>query len=100
MPEPVKVGVIGTGAISGAYLGMAKNFPVVEIAACADLDLARAKARAKEFRVPKAGSVEDVINDSSIDLILNLTVPKAHAPVALAVLRAGKHTYCEKPFGV
>src|SRR4051812_37694398 len=98
--SPVRIGVIGCGTISGAYLGMAKNFPVVEIAACADLDVARAKAKAKEFRVPRAGSVEDVINDPAIDLILNLTVPKAHAPIALAALRAGKHTYCEKPLGV
>jgi predicted dehydrogenase len=96
----VRIGVIGCGAISGAYFGMAKNFPVVEIAACADIDLDRARMKAKEFGVPKASSVDELLKDPSIELVLNLTVPKAHAAVALAALEAGKHTYAEKPLGI
>lgn len=100
MADKVRVGVIGCGAISGAYLGMAKNFPIVEMAACADLDSAKAKAAAEKFGIPKVASVEEVIKDPSIDVILNLTVPKAHVPVAMAALDAGKHTYAEKPLGI
>ncbi|HEY7117545.1 MAG TPA: Gfo/Idh/MocA family oxidoreductase [Tepidisphaeraceae bacterium] len=98
--EPVRMGVIGTGAISGAYLGMAKGFPVVEVVACADLDVGRARTKAREFGVPRACSVEELLKDPAIELVLNLTVPKAHAPVAVAALEAGKHVYCEKPLGV
>ena len=47
--ERVKVGLIGCGGISGAYLGMAKNFPVLDIAACADLEINRAKAQAEKY---------------------------------------------------
>src|SRR3954470_22356503 len=100
MPEKVRVGVIGTGAISGAYLGMAKNFPIVEIAACADMNLEAAKKKAEEFQIPRVCSVDELIEDDSIDVILNLTVPKAHAPVAMRAIEAGKHTYAEKPLGV
>ncbi len=100
MSEKVRVGVVGCGAISSAYLGMAKNFPVVEIAACADLDPERAKAAAEKFGVPRALGVDELINDPAIELVLNLTVPKAHVPVALRCLEAGKHTYCEKPLGI
>src|SRR4029079_1257409 len=96
----VRVGVIGTGAISGAYLGMAKNFPLVEIAACADLNLDAARAKAREFQIAKACSVDELLADRSIEIVLNLTVPKAHVPIALRALEAGKHTYCEKPLGV
>src|SRR4051812_2432970 len=91
--DKVRIGVIGCGAISGAYLGMAKNFPAVEVAVCADIDLAQAKAKAREFGVPRAAGVEDVLADPTIELVLNLTVPKAHAQVAMAALNAGKHTY-------
>src|SRR5690242_19668711 len=98
--EAVRIGVIGCGAISGAYLDMAKNFPVVRVVACADLDLGRAKVKAREFGVPRACSVEELLNDRSIELVLNLTVPKAHVPVALAALEAGKHVYSEKPLGI
>ena len=44
MREKVRIGVIGCGRISGAYFGMARNFPVIEIAACADLNLDAASA--------------------------------------------------------
>src|SRR5690348_11176264 len=71
MPEPVKVGVIGTGAISGAYLGMAKNFPIVEMAACADMDIERAKQAAEKFEIPKVLSVDDLLADPSIEVVLN-----------------------------
>ena len=100
MSERVRVGVIGTGAISGAYLGMAKNFPLVEMAACADLNLDAARAKAREFQIPKACSVDELLADSSIAIVLNLTVPKAHVPIAMRALEVGKHTYCEKPLGI
>jgi predicted dehydrogenase len=100
MAELIRMGVIGCGAISGAYLNMAKSFPVVEVAACADLEVDRARAKAEEFGVPRACSVEELLADESIGLVLNLTVPKAHVPVGLAVLEAGKHLYLEKPLGI
>ena len=53
MADKVRVGVIGTGAIGAAYLGMAKNFPIVEMAACADMNLDAAKKKAEEFNIPK-----------------------------------------------
>jgi len=98
--DKVKVGVIGCGAISGAYLGMARNFPIVEIAAVSDLDMDRARAAAKQYQLPKACSVDELLADKSIQIVLNLTVPKAHVPVAMRAIEAGKHMYAEKPLGV
>lgn len=98
--ERVRVGVIGCGAISGAYLGMARNFPLVEIAACADINLDAARAKAAEFGIARACSVDELLADASIEIVLNLTVPKAHVPISMEALRSGKHVYCEKPLGV
>lgn len=100
MEQKVRVGVIGTGAISGAYLGMAKNFPIVEMAACADMNLEAARSKAAEFNIPRVCTVGELLADSSIELVLNLTVPKAHVPVAMQAIEAGKHTYSEKPLGI
>jgi predicted dehydrogenase len=100
MPKKVKVGVIGIGAISNQYLGMAQNFPIVEIDAVADLDESRAKAAAEKYNIPRVLSVDDLINDKAIEIVLNLTIPKAHVPIALKALKAGKHTFCEKPLGI
>ena len=100
MQQRLRVGVIGVGAISAQYLGMASNFPVVDMAAVADLDRERAQTVASKFNIPKVLSVDELINESEIDLVLNLTIPKAHVPVGLKVLNAGKHLYCEKPLGI
>lgn len=98
--EPVRVGVVGCGAISAVYFKMAAQLPVLDLAACADLDRARAEARAAEFGVRRVLSVEGLVADPEIEVVLNLTVPKAHASVALEALRHGKHTYAEKPLGI
>src|SRR5687768_10834258 len=97
MADRVRAGVVGCGAISGAYLSMARNFPVLEIAACADLVPEAARCKAEEWGVARTCSVDELLADESLDVILNLTVPNAHAAVALAAIEAGKHTYCEKP---
>lgn len=96
---PMKIGIVGCGNISGNYLRNAKNFPILDIVALADLDMDRAKAKADEFNVPHAMSVEQMMADDDIQVILNLTIPKAHREVALLAINAGKHVYNEKPLG-
>ncbi len=98
--QKVSVGVIGCGAISGQYLGMAKNFPFVEIAGCSDVDISRAKEKAREFDIPRVCTTSELLADDSIEIVLNLTIPKAHLPVGLQAIEAGKHLYLEKPLGV
>jgi len=95
-----KVGVVGCGNISSAYLGIAKGWEIIEVAAVADLVPERARARAEEFEVPRACTVEELLGDPEIDIVLNLTIPNAHAEVAVAALEAGKHVYNEKPLAV
>lgn len=97
--KPVGVGIIGCGVISGAYLKAAKDFPILNVRALADAVPKAAEARAAEFGL-KAVSVEALLADPEIEIVLNLTVPKAHVEVGLKALEAGKHVYSEKPLGV
>lgn len=100
MQNTVRVGLIGCGAISGAYLTYARNFPILEIAACADLNREAAERKAQEYGIPRVCSVDELLKDDSIEVVLNLTIPRAHVPVGLKAIKAGKHVYCEKPLGV
>lgn len=100
MSSRIKVGIIGCGAISKAYLNGCKNFPVLEIIACADLDPAQARAKADEFHIPKALSVQHLLVDPDVQLVVNLTIPVAHAEINRAAIAAGKHVFTEKPFSV
>ncbi|MBP5232162.1 MAG: Gfo/Idh/MocA family oxidoreductase [Planctomycetes bacterium] len=95
----LKAGLIGCGNISGIYLHNRKAFKSLEIVKCADLRPAAAEARGKEFGIP-AVSVEDLLADPEIDVVLNLTIPQAHTEVDLKALNAGKHVYSEKPFAL
>ena len=94
--EKIKVGIIGTGNISGIYFQNGKRFDSMEVVACADLDVERAKARAAEFGI-RGCSVEELLADPDIQMVINLTIPLAHASVCLQALEAGKHVYVEKP---
>src|SRR5262245_20905885 len=96
----IKVGVVGCGVISSAYLRIIPTFEALEVVACADVLEERARARAAEFNVPKACGVAELLADPAVDLVLNLTIPQAHAEVAIAALEAGKHVYNEKPLAV
>lgn len=100
MPRPVKVGIIGCGNISGIYFQAGKTFRILDIVACADIDLQRAKARAEEHGIPAALSVEDLLADPAIEIVVNLTIPRAHYDVCMAAVRAGKHVHVEKPLSI
>ena len=97
--EKIKIGIIGCGNISGIYFRNLLKFNNVEVAACADVVPSAAEAKGKEYRV-RAVSVKELLADKEIKIVVNLTIPKAHAGVALAALNAGKNVHNEKPLTI
>jgi predicted dehydrogenase len=98
---PMRVGLVGCGNISNAYFEHLKPYAhLAVITACSDIDLDRAKAKAAEHKIDKVYSVKELMADPEIDMVLNLTIPAAHAAVNMQALKAGKHAYCEKPFAL
>lgn len=103
--NPLRVGVIGCGNISGIYLENLGKFESTTIVACADLVPERAEAAAEKARnlgssAARASSVGDLLASDDVELVLNLTLPKSHVAVNILALEAGKHVYCEKPLGL
>ncbi len=90
------LGIIGCGNISTSYLKLAPLFKGLEVRAVADVNMDAAKARAEEFGV-KAQSVDDLLANKDVDVVINLTIPDAHYAVSKRILEAGKHAYSEKP---
>ncbi|MDQ7028095.1 MAG: Gfo/Idh/MocA family oxidoreductase [Anaerolineae bacterium] len=96
----MKIGMIGTGTIAPAYMrGLALFEDDVQVVACADLNIERAQAFATDYHL-RALSVDDLLADNEVDIVLNLTIPIAHAEVALKTIAAGKHAYAEKPLAI
>jgi predicted dehydrogenase len=97
--KPTGIGIIGCGVISEIYLKNLTKWPDVHVVAVADQLEDRARLRAEQFGVA-AASVADLLADPGIEIVLNLTVPAAHAEVGLAALNAGKSVYNEKPLTI
>jgi predicted dehydrogenase len=95
--EPLSVGMVGAGAISGQYLATLEKTPSLRLTAVADLDPARAAAVANARPGVRPLGVDALVADADVALVLNLTVPAAHADVALRAIAAGKDVYGEKP---
>jgi len=100
MFTPVKVGIIGCGTISGIYLKNAQWLAAIDVIACADIRVERARSRAEEYGISKACSVADLLADPDIEIVLNLTPPSVHAEIAQAALQSGKSVYNEKPLAI
>jgi len=98
--KKLKVGIIGCGFISSIYMQNCSKFANLELIACADLDVERAQSQAQKYHIPKACTVDELLCDPDIQLVINLTIPKAHAAVCIQALEAGKHVYTEKPLAV
>lgn len=96
---PMRVGMVGCGNVSGAYLANAARYPAFRIVACGDIAPERADAMAEAHGIA-AMPVADLVADPSLDLIVILTTPGSHESLVRASLGAGKHVYCEKPLAL
>jgi predicted dehydrogenase len=96
----IPIGIIGCGNISKIYAGAGRKFENLELVACADTDMSRAKALAEEEQIPSAREVGQLLADPGIVLVINLTFPTAHAEITTKAIRAGKHVYSEKPLAL
>ena len=97
--DQVGIGIIGCGNISAAYLTAARGFPILDVRAVADLERGAAEARGAEFGIA-VKSVEELLADPNIEIVVNLTIPRAHVEVGLKAIAARKHVHSEKPLGI
>ncbi|MFJ4209905.1 Gfo/Idh/MocA family protein [Paenarthrobacter sp. NPDC089675] len=95
--QPTRVGIIGCGAIIAQYLTNFRRLDSIDLVAVADLDRSRAQAVADSYEGVRALAVDELLAADDVDLVLNLTIPAAHAEIALKAIAAGKSVYGEKP---
>jgi len=93
------IGVVGIGKISGIYLDNLTGMfgKRVKLTAVTDIIFERAEKASADYGVKAYKSVETMLKNSDVDIVLNLTQPQNHFEVALISVNAGKHVYDEKP---
>ena len=98
--KPVPIGIIGAGMISRTYLdSLIAKFDIIKVEAIADRSGERAGELAKEYGI-RAVTVDQILEDETIEIIVNLTPPGAHGEVIEKILNSGKHAYTEKCFAL
>lgn len=97
--KPATIGIIGCGVISDAYLKGAARSPFVNVKAVSDLRAAAAEEKSRLYGC-LALTLDELLSDPDIEIVVNLTIPAAHAEIDRKILAAGKHVYSEKPFVV
>ena len=93
------IGLIGCGNIAETYFRAQEYFNNINFVACADINFDAAKKTAEQYNIIPL-SVDEILNDKNVDIILNLTIPQAHYEISKRALEANKHVYCEKPMSV
>lgn len=95
---PVRLGVIGTGAIAQVvHLPILAERSDVELAVLADLDERKAEVLSRRFKVPLVMDVDELVEYEGIDAVVVATPNATHEPISLGVLEAGKHVFVERP---
>jgi predicted dehydrogenase len=97
MTMPVGIGVVGAGTISDTYLENLTSFADTDVLAIGDIVAEAAQEKAAKYDVATAGNVATVLNHPGVEIVVNLTIPAAHAEVASQAIAAGKHVWNEKP---
>ncbi|MGQ9681927.1 MAG: Gfo/Idh/MocA family protein [Anaerolineae bacterium] len=98
--EPLRVAIVGCGNIAGRYAETLKAYPQVRVLGAYDLITERAEAMVAQHGGRVYQTLDDVLADSEVEVVVNLTIHHAHAEVISRCLNAGKHVYSEKPLAL
>lgn len=97
----MRVAIVGCGYVADFYMDSWAKYADLELMGVADKDAARLKQFADHYRIAhRYASFEELLSDTRVEMVLNLTDPRSHYELSMACLRAGKHVYSEKPLAM
>ncbi len=98
--DKLGIAILGCGNIAGGYAETLVTYPEIELVGAADIDPARAKVLAKKYGCRAYPSMEALLADERVNLVVNLTIHHAHYETTRRCLEAGKHVHSEKPLAL
>jgi predicted dehydrogenase len=94
------IAIVGCGFVADFYMRTLRRYPELELVGVVDRDYSRATSLASLHRVEAYPSLDALLEDRRIEVVVNLTNPRSHFAVSKACLEAGKHVYSEKPLAM
>lgn len=95
--SPLGLGIVGAGRFATFLTGALADLPDVAVRVLTDRDREAAAVLSKEYDARVAESVDDLVIDPDVDVVVVATPPESHAAIATQALRTGRHVFCEKP---
>ena len=96
----MNIAVVGCGYVAESYAKTLVNYPDLKLIGAFDRDRSNLEAFCRRWKVPAFESLDQLLNDSDVSIVLNLTNPRSHYEVTKQCLEAGKHVYSEKPLAM
>lgn len=96
----MRIAMVGCGYVADLYMLTLFRHTELDLVGVMDRDADRARKFAAYHRVPTYRSLQELLDDPLVEMVLNLTNPRSHLAVTEACLRAGKHVYSEKPLAM
>lgn len=94
------IAFVGTGYVADYYMRTLENYPDLRLVGVWDRDSQRLPVFCRFYKIRPYDSLEALLSDREVDIVINLTTPESHFEINRAALEAGKHVYCEKPLAM
>jgi len=94
------IAIVGCGFVADKYMWSVPHYPDLKLIGVYDRDATRAATFGAHHGVARYGSLDELLGDARVAIVLNLTNPRSHYDVSKACLQAGKHVYSEKPLAM
>lgn len=96
----MRIAIVGCGYVADLYMKTLPSHPDLELIGVTDCEQGRAIRFSAYYEVHAYRSLQQMLDDPKVELVLNLTNPRSHFEVSQACLLAGKHVYSEKPLAM
>lgn len=98
--KDLNIAIVGCGNIAGPYAHTLKPYSHIHLLGATDVDPQRAEALVAQHGGTAYPTLDDLLADERVDVVVNLTIHHAHPAVITRCLEAGKHVYSEKPLAL
>jgi len=99
-PQETTIAIVGCGFVADYYMATLKRYPWLRVAGVFDIDAKRLDVFCRHYKLFAYASLDALLADSKVSLVINLTNPRAHYEVSRRCLEAGRHVYSEKPLAM
>ena len=98
--KQLRYAIVGCGNIAGPYAKTLQPYEHIELVGASDIDPQRAQDFVATYGGTAYQSLDELLADDAIDVVVNLTIHHAHPAVITQCLNAGKHVHTEKPIAM